>query len=305
VSRELVAQSPDLVASHFALYTRPALRAIRQLPFVVHFHGPWAAEAEAEGAGRTGQWVKRSIERPVYRAADRLVVLSRAFGQILCRDYGVDEARIRVIPGGVDAARFHIPESRSDARRRLGWPIDRPIVLTVRRLARRMGLEDLIDAVREIRDRIPDVLVLIAGSGKLAKQLRQRIEWWGLEHNVRLLGFVPDEDLPLAYRAADLTVVPSVALEGFGLVAAESLSAGTPVVVTPVGGLPEVVEGLCRDLILSEPTAGAIAETLIAFLFQQIKAPEKCACQQYASRHFHWPVVASRVRAVYQEALVA
>ena len=61
---------------------------------------------------------------------------------------------------------------------------------------------------------------------------------------MRLLGFVAEEDLPWLYRACDISIVPSVALEGFGLPTIESLAAGTPVLVTPIGGLPETVSEL-------------------------------------------------------------
>ena len=69
--------------------------------------------------------------------------------------------------------------------------------------------------------------------------------------------------LPLAYRAADLTVVPTVALEGFGLIAVESLAAGTPVLVTPVGGLPEVVAALSPALVLAATGSAPLADAVI------------------------------------------
>lgn len=305
VERELAGRRHDVVVSHFALYARPALRAIRQRPLVVHFHGPWAAEGRAEGAGRLAQGIKRRVERPVYGAADRIIVLSRAFGEILCREYGVSEERLRIVPGGVDTARFDVCETRSQARRLLGWPTDRPIVLAVRRLASRMGLEDLIDATKVVRARRPDALLMIAGAGRLTRELQARIEARGIREGVRLLGFLPDDDLPLAYRAADLTVVPSVALEGFGLSAAESLAAGTPVVVTPVGGLPEVVQGLSADLVLARPGPRELAEVVSALLARQVKVPSARACREHARRQFDWSVVARRVRGVYEEVVRA
>ena len=75
-----------------------------------------------------------------------------------------------------------------------------------------------------------------------------------MANHVRMLGSSRDADLPLYYRAADLSVVPTVALEGFGLVAAESLAAGCPALVTPVGGLPSVVADLSPDLVLEDAT---------------------------------------------------
>ena len=299
ISAVLRENAPDLVASHFALSVLPALDRIR-IPHVVHFHGPWALEGAAEGQGGARRLAKRAVERAVYSRADALIVLSEAFGRVLCEDYGVEAGRIHVVPGGVDAARFHVAESRSDARKRLGWPEDRPVLLTVRRLVRRMGLEVLIEAMPEVVRRRPDVLLLIAGRGPLEAELRARIEAAGLAAHVRLIGFLPEEALPLAYRAADIGVTPSQALEGFGLVALECLAAGTPVVVTPVGGLPEAV-GPLTTLVCENAGAGALAERIGAMI-EGVERPGAAACRAHARAH-DWDVIAGRVAEVYRAVL--
>jgi glycogen synthase len=295
---------PGLVASHFMLYTLPALDLIRSYPMVVHFHGPWASEVRAEvGHGRITHRGLVALERAVYKRGVRLVVLSEAFRDILHHDYAVPEERIRVIPGGVEVNRYATDLTRQGAREQLGWPLDRPILLTVRRLVRRMGLENLVGAIKEVRRRVPEALLLIAGTGHISKELSAEIRSLGLEENVRLLGFVPDEQLPLAYRAADLAVVPTVTLEGFGLTAVESLAAGTPVLVTPVGGLPEVVRALSPDLILPASNVRALADNVGAALTGELPLPSAEVCQDYVRARYDWPVVAAQIRTVYEEAL--
>lgn len=301
---EALATAPvDVVASHFALFTVPALDILKAHPLVVHFHGPWAEEAKAEGSGSCQAKAKTAIERHVYRRARRLIVLSHSFADILHRRYGVPETDIAIIPGGVDCSRFAIDASRDAARDRLGWPRDRRIVLSVRRLVRRMGLTELISSMREIRRRVPDVQLYIAGRGSESRNLECQIAELGLSETVRLLGFLPDASLPLAYRAADLTVVPSTTLEGFGLVTAESMAAGTPVLVTPVGGLPEAVRGLSADLILPGCLAADISAGISAALTGATPVPSARRCQAYARSNFDWPLIAARVRDVYATAL--
>jgi glycosyltransferase involved in cell wall biosynthesis len=295
--------APDLVASHFALNTVTALSALEQRPLVVHFHGPWALESAAEGASGVAVRVKLAIERRVYGRATRFIVLSRAFFDILHRVYGVPAERIRLVAGGIDAARFAIPDSREAARERLGWPPDRPVIVTVRRLVRRMGVSQLIDAMADVTRRVPDALLLIAGRGPEAAELDARIRALGLENHVRLLGFVPDDILPLIYRAADLSVVPSQSLEGFGLTTLESLAAGTPVLVTPVGGMPEIVHDLNPGLILEDKKPAAIAAGLTAALAGYLRLPETDTCRTFVRIRYDWPVIARRVGAVYREAL--
>jgi asparagine synthase (glutamine-hydrolysing) len=292
-----------LVVSHFSLYTAPVLDSLAGHPLVVHFHGPWGLEGGAERQSGLSVRIKTAIERAVYRRASAFIVLSRPFGQILERRFGVAPDKIHVIPGGVDVARFAIRETRAECRSHLGWPQDRPIILAVRRLMRRMGLDDLVRATARLREREPDVLMMIAGDGPIAGELERQIEALGLSDHVRLLGFIPDADLPRAYRAADLTVVPTVALEGFGLIVAESLASGTPCMVTPVGGLPEAVSGLSRALVFRSTGADAIADGLGDALGGVIRLPSARECVDFARRHYDWPVIAERVRLVYEEAL--
>jgi asparagine synthase (glutamine-hydrolysing) len=292
-----------LVVSHFALYTAPLLDELADHPLVIHFQGPWGLEGGAERQGSIAVFAKTAVERMVYRRATAFIVLSTPFGRILERRFGIPPERIHVIPGGVDVSRFALDETRLECRVRLGWPTDRPIVLAVRRLMRRMGLDDLIAATAAIRERVPDVLVMIAGRGPIAGELQRQIDDLGLGDNVRLLGFVPDDDLPAAYRAADLTVVPTVALEGFGLIVAESFAAGTPCLVTPVGGLPEAVSGLSSALVLRSTGPAAIAAGVGDALTGALTLPSARDCHEFARRHYDWPVIAERTRLVYEEAL--
>ena len=295
---------PNLIVSHFALYTWPCIDLL-QRPLVVHFHGPWALEGAAEGDRRLATKAKLHMEGAVYRRAERCIVLSEAFGQLLHETYKVDETRISIVPGGVDTSRYSRALTRSEARESLGWPVDRPIVLAIRRLARRMGLENLIAAMVQVRSRHPDALLLISGKGLLAQELHARVEQKNLENNVRLLGYLPDEQLPIAYRAADLSVVPSVSLEGFGLVTTESLASGTPVMVTPIGGLPEAVRCLSKNLVFENSSVGAIAEGLIAALSGSFSMPDEIACRNFAKSRFDWTSVTPKIRAIYAEAAEA
>jgi glycosyltransferase involved in cell wall biosynthesis len=112
---------------------------------------------------------------------------------------------------------------------------------------------------------------------------------------------VPEADLPLAYAAADLTIVPTVALEGFGLMTVESLAAGTPVMGTPIGGTPEILRGLDPDLVFADMTVEAIVEGISAALSGRLALPDRQDCRDYAAR-YDWSVVTPRIRAVFEEA---
>ncbi len=291
----------DVVATHFALYAVPVLDQLKGRPLVVHFHGPWADESAREGGSASVVSAKRALERFVYRRASRVVVLSEAFGSLAVSKYGVSPDRVRLVTGSVDTARFAVSQTSEEARQALGWPAEKPIVLAVRRLVARMGLDRLIEAMSEVVRVVPEAVLYIAGSGPQQAALLQQIGAAGLADQVRLLGFVADADLPLAYRAATLTVLPTDALEGFGLPAAESLAAGTPALVTPVGGLPEVVAPLSPDLVLRSGSSVDISSGLIAALTGKLLLPDAAQCRAYAQARFSATNCASLTAAIYRE----
>ena len=291
----------DLAASHFALYASAAADWLRRLPHVVHFHGPWAAESRQEGAGRLSSFAKWSIERVVYRSADRFIVLSQAFAALAARDYGVPAGQIRVVPGSADLARFQVAVSRPEARAMLGWPADRRVIVSVRRLVHRTGVDRLIEAMPAIAAGHPDAALYVGGTGPLLPALRQRVHDLGLDSRVTFLGFVPDEQLPLVYRAADLNVMPTTALEGFGLTVVEAMAAGTPSMVTPIGGLPEIVAPLAPDLVLRSAEVPEIARGVVDALAGRLWLPGEHECRAFAAGHYSADLMASRVAAVYEE----
>lgn len=303
VQQTLASSQFDLVASHFALYTLPALDVFGDLPLVMHFHGPWALESQAEGAGRLSVWGKWLIEKLVYQRANGFIVLSEAFRQILHQTYNVPLEKIFIVGGGINTAEFDLDLSIAQAREKLGWQQDRRILLCVRRLVKRMGLENLIEAIAKVRQQYPDVLLLIAGKGAIAETLRSQIQELQLEDYVQLLGFVSDQDLAIAYRAAELSIVPTVALEGFGLTVIESLAAGTPVLGTPIGGIPEILQPLSRDLVLDGSSSEQLAQGIIEALSGQRQIPTSTDCQIYVKHNYDWQAIAQRMKSVYEQVL--
>lgn len=290
---------PDAINLHFALYSLPLLQFLpSKVPITFSFHGPWSLESEKEGSNKLTVFVKYWVELLVYQRCDRFIVLSKAFGTILHERYKIPWSKIHVIPGGVDPTQFQISLSRSQAREQLGWQTDRFILFTPRRLVQRMGIDVLLNALAEVKLEYPKIWLAIAGKGSQREYLEQQVLELGLENHVKFLGYVPEEDLKVAYQAADLTIMPSQSFEGFGLVLLESLACGTPVLCTPIGGMPEVLMDFSPELITSSADAKAISTCLKAVLSESISLPSRDACREYASTHFNWNKIASQVRQV-------
>ncbi len=291
--------SKKAINLHFALYSFPILNSIpTNVPVTCNFQGPWALESQQEGENAIAVWLKKQLELRVYRRCDRFIVLSQAFGEVLHQEYGISWDKINVIPGGLDTRAFAPKQTQAEARTQLGWKQDRKILFTPRRLVQRMGIDRLLDAMVEVREVIPDIWLGIAGKGPLTAPLQQQIEDLGLQDHVELLGFVPDELLPVAYQAADITVVPSISWEGFGLILVESLACGTPAISTPIGGMPEILRPLDPNLVTDSTEVSAIADRLIQFLTGGLSLPSRETCRDYAVENFDWKYIAPLVQNV-------
>ncbi|MDB9373527.1 glycosyltransferase family 4 protein [Nodularia sphaerocarpa] len=292
---------PDAINLHFALYSFPILDLLpKGVPITFNFHGPWAAESQQETvSNQLGLFLKRRlIEQTTYNRCDRFIVLSKAFGNILHQQYQIPWSKINIIPGGVNINWFKANLSRQAARQQLDWPENRRILFTSRRLVQRVGIDKLLQALVIIKPQVPDVWLAIAGRGHLQATLQQQVKELGLEDNVKFLGFLPDAQLPLAYQAAELTVMPSQCFEGFGLAIIESLACGTPVLCTPIGGMPEILSSFSPDLITTSAEASAIAEKLAQILLGNLSIPSRSACREYAVNNFDWQHITQQVRQV-------
>lgn len=298
-----LAEGAALVDAHFALYAfwPVVIGKLRGVPLVVHFQGPWAEEsiAHREAALRVG--IKRLVERSVYRRASEVVVLSGSFKRILVERYGITPWRISVVPPGVDLSRF-TPGSKKHARRRLRIPASAWVAFTARRLVPRMGLDVLLRAWAQIvREARRDALLFIAGEGWCREDLESLAEDLGLRSSVRFLGRLSEDDLVCWYKACDVCLLPSTALEGFGLVVLEALACGAPVVVTDAGGLPEALSGLDPGLVVAAGNPSALADRLLAALDGSSPLPGADSCRRYAEG-FPWDKAASRHLEIYARA---
>ncbi len=238
-------------------------------------------------------YLRKRIEKGVLASAKSIIVLSRFTRDKLMTIYGTAPDCISIIPGGVDIHRFYPVNDRKTIRTRLHLPTDRFILLTVRNLVPRMGLENLITAMRVVVAAVPDVSLVVGGTGPLkASLLRQRDEL-KLQDNVLFTGFIAESDLPDYYRSADVFILPTIELEGFGLVTLEALASGTPVLGTPVGGTLEILGQLDKNCLFRNISPDALAELIIASIQRFRVEPDywksvSYGCRQFVEENYSW-----------------
>jgi glycosyltransferase involved in cell wall biosynthesis len=270
----------------------------RNVARVYVFISPWAGEwaASNPGAGFLSRTLhagfRNRIEDRAVRDCHRVIVESEFIRtQFNERHPGVPPGRVALLPGAVDLGRFSPDGSRESNRARFGLGAG-PVVLTVRRLVERMGIDLLLRAAAQVGG----LEVVVGGDGPLRADLEALARSLGVR--ARFLGFVPDEDLPALYRAADLFVLPTRELEGFGLVAIEAMACGTPAMGTPVGAIPEVLGSL--GLVFRECTPDAIAEGLRTF-FGSRDASLADRCRREVELNYDWARVIERLEQVLLE----
>src|SRR3954454_19474916 len=237
--RELAAES-DLVHGHDWLVADAADALARDagVPYLTTIH--------ATEYGRHQGWVDKhpqshihAVERWMARRADHVITCSHYMRGHVADIYGLDEARITVIPNGIDPDDLQ-PVDDLDALRARVAASDARLVLLVGRLVYEKGFQLALDALPGIIRRLGKVRFLVAGSGTHEAQLKEQAHKLGLDEHGTFLGWIGDDVLHSLYRIADLTVVPSI-YEPFGLVALEAMASGCPCIVADTGGLREVV----------------------------------------------------------------
>jgi len=314
VRRELerLARECDLIHLHHPVSAFAAAYAAgSSVPMVHTLHIAYFLEyldrvsgdvSGATGGQKLAAALLKRMEAYTLRRCRRVVTLSDAVARQAAEHFPAPAQKTTKIPGGVDLEFFSPATSIEEARRSLGLPQGCPIVLTIRRLEPRMGLGNLIDAMPIVREAFPQSILLIGGRGSLDEALRSQAAEAGLADAVRFLGYVEEQDLPNYYRAADAFVLPTRALEGFGMATLEALACGTPAVVTRAGASPELVNPVDPQLVAAGTEPSDIADAVIAALSRSDRDELGARCRAHAE-NFSWETLAEQYERVYQAAI--
>jgi glycosyltransferase involved in cell wall biosynthesis len=252
---------------------------------------------------------RRWIEQKALNQSDRIVALSRFTCDRLFNVYGFPIEDIMIIPGGIDLVRFHPASDKKAIREKLHLPQYKTILLTVRNLEPRMGIENLIRAMQEIAKVVPDIVLIIGGTGPMKDDLARLSRRLNLDHHIHFTGFIPEDALPEYYQAADIFVLPTIELEGFGLVTLEALASGTPVLGTPVGGTQEILSRFDSRFLFQDTSPEAIARLIIEMCHEYLNQPDQWQfdsrrCRQFAEKYYSWETNVTATERLFLEGIV-
>ncbi len=246
----------------------------------------------------------RALIGRTIRMSDRVITDSEYSRRDILDRFPIPEEKVTVIPLAPHP-RFRAevdPREDDVVRRRYGLP--RRYILFVGVFEPRKNVPLLVDAFVAFRRRYDTVgdfqLALVGGAGYRGEEIAEGVRGRGLEPAVRLLGYVPDEDLPALYRQADLLVVPSQ-YEGFGLPALEAMACGTPVLAADRSSLPEVVGPSGR--LFAPGDAELLADQMEEILSSDETLAEMSVRGRERAGLFTWEETATRTLRVYREVL--
>lgn len=292
-------RSADVIHAHWAIPTGPAaIHAARKLglPSVITMHGGDVYVNPAQGYNFPTRWYVRPVLRWTLRHAGALTAITQDCRQHALRA-GAPAGSIHIVFNGTDLRRFS-PASGSKGLEAQFGP---HMLFACRQLFPRKGIRFLIEAAAQLKPRFPDLKVVVAGDGFERPELVALAESLGIGQDVTFLGWVPNAELPPYYRAAAVSVIPSLE-EGFGIPAAEAMGCETPVVASDAGGLPEVVEDGVTGFVVPRGDSQALAAAIGALLADPERRKRMgCAGRQRALRLFDWDRTAEQFEGIYAD----
>ena len=232
------------------------------------------------------------------KRADRIIAVSRAAAHF-CRVLGVREARIAVVPNGVDLSCFNGAADASAIRGALGIG-NEPVVMTASRLVKRKNPELLVSAFAKVLRAVPEARLVIAGSGREREKVSRQVDSLDIAGSVLMLGELPKEKVAQLMKASSVFVLSSK-MESFGLSLLEASAAGVPVVCSNAGGIPEIFQDGFNAVLYPPGDDDAMAEAIISVIRDKDLAKKLSANAMRTADGFTWSIAAERTLRVYEE----
>lgn len=194
------------------------------------------------------------------RSANRIICVSDAVSEFIRKYESVDQTKITVVKNGIDTSAF---KKIAVDRRKLGLKKADFVVGIVGRIEEQKGHKYLIEAIHELDTKLPALKLIIIGTGYMEEGIKKLVRKYGLNDKVKFLGF--REDVNYCYNCMDVFCLPSL-YEGFGLVVVEAMAAETPVIVSRIDGITEIVTP--NEGFLTEPKNIQDIEEAISYIYK-------------------------------------
>ena len=298
----LLEEEVDLVHAHdwLVAYAAAGVKNLFDLPLVSTVHATEYGRHQGYLPGPMNKLIHQ-IEWWLTYESRRTITCSRYMHDQIEDIFQLPPEKLDVISNGVDLETVHKPEGVEEFRASKLEPGEK-MIFFAGRLEYEKGVQTVLDALPLVNEEIP-VRFFVAGVGTHEQALREHVERDGLDGHVEFLGFVPDDELAMYYAAADLAVVPSL-YEPFGMVALETMAAGTPCIAADTGGLRELVVHDATGLRFSPGDPESLAGAILRLLTDtRLDRRLTLDARRMLNDQFSWPSIAARTVDVYRRAI--
>jgi glycogen synthase len=290
---------PDVVHSHdwLTAWAGDTLKALWRVPLVATIH---ATERGRHGGHLPAEGMSAAIDAAewwlTYQAKE-VICCSRFMVDQLRSSFEVPLDKVTVIPNAVDTAAW-VPPTPAPTR-----GDDGPLIVSWGRVQYEKGFQTLVEAMPLLREWVPGVRAVIAGTGSYRAELAERANAFGVGDIVHFAGFVPDDELHSLVHRANCVVMPSF-YEPFGIVALEAMAAHAPLVAANVGGLAEVMNGTDAGLMFTAGDSRSLAEQTSRMLGdRQLSDRSVRAGSSLVSSAYSWSAIAKQTACIYRVAI--
>jgi glycosyltransferase involved in cell wall biosynthesis len=262
---------PVLFISLFLIKFKKNIRHIH------YFHGPGYLEYRAEGKSILHILTAYIIENLFYIFQKEVIFLSDSFKNLYSKHYINKHIQFKIIPYGVEFNRIEYFDKKKDNHFK---------IICVRRLQKRMGLDILIKSLKYLHSF--NVEINIVGIGPEFNNLKNLSNLIGVQDKVIFHNSLSDKELKNLFLLMDLSILPTKSLEGFGISIIDSLIHGVPVIATSIGGIPEIINKLNPDYLISNASPYEIAQKIQKIIIGEIKLFEREKCIAFVENNFSY-----------------
>jgi len=280
---------PDIIHAQNITNSIPAYIAWKKyhIPYTICIHG---------NLELMGPFLPASLKRfwpqlPHIKEAAQIITLTNEMATQFEKELGTKPV---VIPNGVDLDRFY-PAENNEMKKSAS-----PVILTLSRIDNKKGLEYAIESMKKVHAKFPTAKLMIVGDGKYRSELEKLVEMNMLSATVEFTGLIPNSEVPVYLRNADLFLLPSL-YEGLPLTLLEAMACGLPVISTQVSIAPEIITTWKNGYIIPFKSPDAISEAIIDLLSNSDKR-RQCAENSFraAKETMSWENVAKQYAELYQ-----
>jgi len=284
---------PDIVHCQAVQMGVPGFlfKKIYEKPYIVCGHGddiylPWK--------------FKRIIAKLVFENAETVIALTKDMKKKI-ESFGFNVKNIFVVPNGIELEKFKVL-SKINIRKELEISEDKKVVLFVGTLTPRKGIKYLIEALNIVKQKNPNIKLLLIGDGDQKQGLEKLAETLDLKKNISFVGKVENKEIPKYMTASDIFVLPSLS-EAFGVVNLEAMACGLPIIATRVDGIPDVVKDRENGFLVEPESPNQIAEKILYLLSNDNVRKTISQNNIKESNKYSWENIIEKIEKIYSGVL--